>query len=178
MEQQDAKKLGRLFGYGYELQEIEDTGLWAGIYQHNSWHANTVAYDVREVAGSNWALELDPVVDDAPPTNGRGGRYVMSPSTGCVEYSTTNYKADLAVDLPDGMTFDGLAKSSWDRILNIRTATGVDVKLKVSQDGSHAGAINAVTRALEKENVPRRFWVVQAAAVKGSSDIVDGDLVI
>ena len=178
METQKETVLSSLFGYGYSLQKVEGTNLWAGIYQHSEFNSNTINYDVTKVAGLNWARELDLVIDNAPPTTGAGGKYVMSPTHGCVEYSTTNYKADLAIDLPVDVAFIDLVKTSWDRIVDVETLTGVRAKLKVSHSGGSAKTINSMNRALHDNNVPRKFWVVQADKFLGSSAVEKGDIVL
>ena len=178
LETQKPEDIGTLFGYGFQLTEIEGTDLWAGVYAHSEFTANTSVYDVEAVAGPAWAAERDPVVDDAPPATGHGGKYVMSPTHGCVEYSTSNYKADLALDLPDGVEWNKLVEVSWDRVIQVDTATGVRVKVKVSKQGSAAETINAMTRAMHKLGVPRKFWVIQPESYKGSFEVQDGDIVL
>jgi len=178
METQKPSILGDLFGYGFEFQEIKGTDLWAGLYGYGQLHANTVAYDVAKVGGIEWATEMDLIISNAPPSQGSGGKYEMSPTHGCVEYSTINYKADLAVDLPLGVNFDSLDRSNWDKVINVKTATGVDAKVKVSHDGISAASINTMTHQLHKHGVPRNFWVIQPEAYKGSVKIHPGDIVL
>ena len=71
-----------------------------------------------------------------------------------------------------------LAKAAWDRVLNIRTLTGIDVKVKVSADCRSAKSINTMTHQLDKYKVPQKFWIIQPETYRGSFKIQPGDIVL
>lgn len=171
------KDLGSLLGYGFSLIEIENTKLWAGTYQYKQWHANTIDYDVNQIAGAEWAAEMDPIISNPPPVKGSCSKYVMSPTHGAVQYASDS-RSQIAIDLPDGMKYIDLEEKSYNRIVNIHTVTGASAKILVSYEGTAAQSINNMTRAFNRNSVPRRFWVIQPWAFCGSTKIETGDVVL
>jgi len=171
----DSDALSKIFGYGFSLQEIENTNLWAGTYAFSEWHANTCDYDIHEVA-PEWAAEMDPIIAEPPPVKGRRGKYTMDPTHGAVQYSN-NDRREIAVDLPHGLQYRDLQEDgNCHRIVDVRTSTGVLVKAIVTHESGSAKSIGTLTRRLTKLGAPRKFWVIQPWAYQGTSKIETGDI--
>lgn len=184
LEQQDLDTLNKVIGTA-TIEEIPGTDLWCGTYAQRNYQAMTIPYEVEDVAGAEWAAWTDPIVADTPPHVASNYRHyysrrnqVMAPTHGRVQYSNGGYRSDLAVELPAGFEWKSLAEKSWDRVINVETITGKQIKMLVSTEGPKAHGINNMTLEWHGAGFPRMFWVIQDYAVKGSDQIAPGDFVL